>query len=84
MRFAGFLTVALLAGLSSPSWAGSENLTPEFRRQAVEACTGDAVRFCPQTLLDEERTADCMKSYRTQLSPACRAVYDRGIRTRSH
>ncbi len=84
MRIAGFLSVALLAGLSSPAWAGDENLTPEFRQQAVQACTGDAVRLCPQTLLDEEQTAACMKKYRAQLSPGCRAVYDRGVRTQAH
>ncbi len=69
MRFAGFLSVALIVGLSSPCRAGAENLTPEFRQQAVQACTGDAVRFCPQTLPDEEQTAACMRKYPTQLSP---------------
>lgn len=84
MRIAGPLSVALIVGLSSPAWAGAEHLTPEFREQAVQACTGDAVRLCPQTLLDEEATAACMKRYRAQLSPGCRAVYDNGIRTQGH
>ena len=84
MRIAGCLSVALIAGLSSPAWAGAENLTPEFRQQAVQACTGDAVRLCPQTLLDEEQTAACMRKYRAQLSPGCRAVYDQGVRTQRH
>ena len=84
MRIAGLLNVALVVGLSSPAWAGTENLTPEFRQQAVQACTGDAVRLCPQTLLDEEQTAACMKQHRAQLSPGCRAVYDKGIRTQAH
>ncbi len=84
MRTARPLGIALLLALSSPAWAGTESLTPEFRRQAVQACTGDAVRLCPQTLLDEEQTAACMKTYRAQLSPECRAVYDRGMRTQAH
>ena len=84
MRIAEVISVALIVGLSSPAWAGAEALTPEFRRQAVQSCTGDAVRFCPQTLLDEEQTAACMKKYRSQLSPGCRAVYDQGIRTQAH
>ena len=83
MRLAGCISVALLVGPSALAWAGTENLTPEFRQQAVQACTGDAVRLCPQTLLDEEQTAACMKRYRAQLSPECRAVYDRGIRTQA-
>ena len=84
MRIAGPFSVALIAGLSSHAWAGAERLTPEFRQQAVQACTGDAVRLCPQTLLDEEQTAACMARYRAQLSPGCRAVYDRGIRAQVH
>ena len=84
MRIGRSLSIALTLGLSSPAWAGTEPLTPEFRQQAVQACTGDAVRLCPQTLLDEEKTAACMKTYRAQLSPGCRAVYDKGIRTQVH
>ena len=84
MRIAGLFSVVLLVGLSSPAWAGAESLTPEFRQQAVQACTGDAIRLCPQTLLDEQQTAACMAKVRSQLSPGCRAVYDRGIRTQAH
>ena len=83
MRSTGLFSVALLLAAASPGMAGAERLSPEFRQQAVQACTGDAVRLCPQTLLDEEQTAACMKTYRAQLSPACRAVYDRGI-SRQH
>jgi hypothetical protein len=81
MRIAGPLSLALVLAATAPVLAGTEKLSPEFRQQAVQACTGDAVRLCPQTLLDEEQTAACMKTYRAQLSPACRSVYDRGIRT---
>ena len=84
MRIAGPFSLALLLAATVPGLAGSENLSPEFRQQAVQACTGDAVRLCPQTLLDEEQTAACMKVYRAQLSPGCRAVYDQGIRTQHH
>ena len=80
MRIAGSFSVALLVASMSPCLAGTENLSPEFRQQAVRACTGDAVRLCPQTLLDEEKTAACMKTYRAELSPDCRAVYDQGVR----
>lgn len=84
MRIAGTLSFVAIVALASPSLAGTERLSPEFRQQAVQACTGDAVRLCPQTLLDEEKTAACMKVYRTQLSPGCRAVYDQGIRSQNH
>ena len=82
MRFAGSLSFALTLALAAPCLAGTEHLSPEFRQQAVQACTGDAVRLCPQTLLDEEKTADCMRVYRAELSPACRAVYDQGVRSK--
>jgi hypothetical protein len=84
MRISGSFSLVLVLGFSSPAWAGTESLTPEFRQEAVQACTGDAVRLCPQTLLDEEQTAACMKKYRAQLSPGCQAVYDKGIRTQLH
>lgn len=80
MRSAELLSVALVLATAAPAFAGAEHLSPEFRQEAVQACTGDAVRLCPQSLLDEEQTAACMKTYRAQLSPGCRAVYDRGIR----
>ena len=82
MRIAGPFSLAFLLAATVPGLAGSENLSPEFRQEAVQACTGDAVRLCPQTLLDEERTAACMATFRSQLSPACRQVYDRGIHSK--
>ena len=81
MRIAGPFSLALILAATVPGLAGTEKLSPEFRQEAVQACTGDAIRLCPQTLLDEEQTAACMMTYRAQLSPACRSVYDRGIRT---
>ena len=82
MRTIELFSVALLLAGVGPGFAGVEPLSPEFRREAVQACTGDAVRLCPQSLFDEEQTAACMRTFRTQLSPGCRAVYDRGIRQR--
>jgi hypothetical protein len=81
MRIAGPLSFALILAATIPCLAGTEKLSQDFRQEAVQACTGDAVRLCPQTLLDEEQTAACMRTYRAQLSPACRAVYDKGVRT---
>ena len=74
------LAVALMLAAPAPCFAGAENLTPGFRQLAVQNCTGDAVRLCPTTLLDEQQTAACMKANRAQLSPSCRAVFDRGMR----
>lgn len=74
------LVVVLTLAAAAPCFAGTENLTPEFRQLAVQHCTGDAVRLCPTTLLDEQRTTACMNANRAQLSPSCRAVFDQGMR----
>ena len=79
MRPVSLAVGLMLAGIV-PGSAGTEPLTPEFRQLAMQQCTGDAVRLCPTTLLDEQRTAACMKANRAQLSPSCRAVVDQGLR----
>ena len=79
---AGLLAFALTLSTAAPCLAGAEHLSPEFRQQAVQACTGDALRLCPQSVLDEEAMAACMKVHRPQLSPGCRSVFDEGTRQR--
>lgn len=74
------LGFTLILSTVVPCLAGAEHLSPEFRQQAVQACTGDALRFCPQSVLDEEAVAACMKVHRSQLSPGCRSVFDEGMR----
>ena len=52
-----------------------------LRAEAEHACYGDAQRLCPDAMPNEGRVEACMKERRTQLSPACRKVFDRGSRT---
>ena len=79
MRLVALVGV-LVVSLTSSAFAGKENISPELRDRAVQYCTGDAVRLCALTLLDEEETTKCMESHRSELSDECRAVMDAGER----
>ncbi len=80
MRVAGSLGVVLTLVLSSACLAGSQNISAQLRDQAVQNCTGDAMRLCLASIMDEEQTTQCMEAKRSQLSPQCRATMDRGSR----
>ena len=79
MRAAGSLSMILALSLSSACWAGAENISPQLRAQAEQYCTGDAIRLCFTSLMDEHETKKCMKANRDRLSRPCRAVLDRGL-----
>ena len=78
MRVAGTLGVVVTLALSSACLAGPQNISPQLRDQAVQNCTGDAMRLCLASILDEEQTTQCMERNRSQLSPQCRATMERG------
>ena len=80
MRVAGTFSVVLTLALSSVCLAGPQNISAELRDQAVQNCTGDAMRLCLASIMDEEQTTQCMEANRSQLSPQCRATIDRGSR----
>ena len=64
--------------LTSACLAGPQNISAQLREQAVQDCTGDAMRLCLASILDEEQTTQCMEANRSRLSPQCRATLDRG------
>ncbi len=78
MRVAGTLTVVLTLALSSACLAGPQNISAQLREQAVQNCTGDAMRLCLASIFDEEQTTQCMVENRSRLSPQCRATMDSG------
>lgn len=63
------LGLALAAG-STATPAAAQG-TPAQRA----ACEQDAYRLCSQFIPDENSTASCLRRYRMNLSPACRAVF---------
>ena len=42
---------------------------------AEQACSGDAMRLCGQFIPDRQTTGACMARLRSQLSPACAALF---------
>jgi Cysteine rich repeat len=52
--------------------------TPEQRA----ACEQDAYRFCSQYIPDENRTANCLRRNRVNLSPPCRRLFSGGGKSR--
>ena len=80
MKIAAPLGVVLALAMASPSLAGPQDVSPELRQAALDNCTGDAVRLCPQSLTDEDQAVSCLSSKRSQLSRSCRVVYDQVAR----
>jgi hypothetical protein len=80
MHVAAPFALAVAIAYASPCLAGAQNLSPELRQQAIQNCTGDAMRLCPQALTDEGQAVSCMATKRPQLSQSCRVVYDQVAR----
>lgn len=73
------LCVAALLSTSLPSSAKLANAQDQARAQAERACYLDAKSLCPGAIPDEAKVAACFTAKRSQLSPACGAVFDKGI-----
>ena len=56
------------AAISTASFAAG---TPEQR----QACTGDVFRLCSSDIPNVDRIVACLKRQRSNLSPACQAVF---------
>jgi hypothetical protein len=50
----------------------------QWSQEQRAACEPDAMRLCNQYVPDVQRVSACMSHYRRYLSPACRAMFDRG------
>jgi hypothetical protein len=50
-----------------------------YTQEEVNACTPDAMRLCQAAIPDAHRVGDCLYHFRTQLSPACAAVFARYV-----
>ena len=69
----GAAIVAALGSLPIPSWA---DFQPTAEQRA--ACTGDAFRLCSSDIPNMSRVIACMQAKKSQLSPRCRAQFDKG------
>ena len=70
--------VALISPLSASAADGKYHITAEERT----ACGQDAIELCMSTYPDEDKLLACMKINRVNLSPACKPIFEEGIRRR--
>jgi hypothetical protein len=78
---ATLLKGALLLSLASSLLAGSVSAYADddddinYTMEQVQACSGDAMRLCKNTIPDVHKTRDCMIAKKEQLSKACQAMF---------
>ena len=80
MRIAALLGAGITIALTSGCLAGAQDVSQALRDRAVQTCTSDAMRLCPEAIMDEGQVVTCMASKRPQLTQSCRTVYDQVAR----
>lgn len=70
------LTLVCLESASAKTMTDKE----QMRQQAEHLCYDDVQRLCSSDIPDETKIAACMRSKRSKLSPACRKVFDAGMK----
>jgi hypothetical protein len=76
-RCASLLVMAVLSSYCVTSVVAQENRgTPE--QQA--ACASDAFRLCSSYVPDPTEVAGCLRQKRSELSGACRSVFDQAAK----
>ena len=80
MQVAAPVGFVLSIALSSACLAGAQDVSPELRQRAIQNCSSDALRLCPQAITDEGAAVSCMANKRPELTPSCRIVYDQVAR----
>ncbi len=69
-------TLALLScGLGSAVARADD--ADNYTIEEVQACSGDAMRFCQDALPDVHKIEACMLAKKAQLSKRCQAMFDR-------
>lgn len=77
-RAAGALLCAA-ALLSTTLPGAAKPKVDRARAEAERACYLDAKTLCPEAMPDEDKITACFTAKRAQLSPACGAIFDKGI-----
>jgi hypothetical protein len=72
-RTAGFVVAVAVLLLGSIGAGGAEGFTSEQRA----ACTPDVFRLCAGDMPNVPAITACMRKNRSNLSPACKAVFPR-------
>ena len=64
----------VLAALVLAPAAQAQSNPPVDRAAAEAACGGDAQRYCGPLIPDEAKIAQCLRTNRDKLTPACKAI----------
>ena len=73
-RVAGF---AIALAVSATALLASEGHATEATAEQRAACTPDAFRLCASEIPNVPAITACMRKNRSNLSPACKAVFDK-------
>ncbi len=87
MRLLAFLFCLLSVWVPLRSAAADPSLPPLRDKYHVTeaekaACSGDAVRLCSDAYPDEDALIVCMRAKRAELSSACVAAFESGLKRR--
>ena len=74
VRSGAFAALGLLF-IALPTAASAE-FKPTAQQRA--ACTSDVMSLCRAALMSMDRVVSCLQANRAQLSPKCRAQFDKG------
>ena len=75
------ICILMSLSMSTPLRAAKALSDREMLRQEAEhVCYNDAQTLCSDAIPDEVKVTACMKAKRTQLSPECGKVFDRGMK----
>ena len=79
MKAKPFTTLLLLAlaSVALPAAARADG-ADSYTLEEVQACSGDAFRFCQDALPDVHKIEACMAAKKSQLSKACQAMFAPG------
>ena len=68
------LLLLALAGAALPGAAHADE-ADNYTLEEVQACSGDAFRFCQDALPDVHKIEACMIAKKSQLSKPCQAMF---------
>jgi hypothetical protein len=71
----GLLGAATIAALLGSLSAASANYQPSAEQRS--ACMGDTLRLCASEIPNTTRIINCLQRQKAQVSPRCRAFFDK-------
>ena len=71
------LTLGLAASsvMASTAAVRADDDADNYTMEEVQACSGDAMKFCRDALPDVHKIEACMEAKKSQLSKACQAMF---------